>query len=274
MPPEAPPASRAEVMVWAMAREVEGADLAVQGIATPLVTVAFELAKRTVAPDLAFGFAIGNSFGDRPGPVSLTDPEARTLGAGAARFDFVEAAGEFLPWANPMEFFRPAQVDASGATNNVVIGEYGAPKLRLPGAAGIPDVSVTSRTGRIYVPRHSPRVFVERLDFCSGLGWRAGAGGGPVRVFTDLCTMVLRGGRLGVEALMPGVELDQVQEATGFALSPGEVGALEAPPPEVLALLRDEVDPAGLRDLDFLPTRQRFARLYAIAAAEEAARRR
>ncbi len=269
------PATVAETMLWAMARELEGVDFAVQGIATPLVTLALSLAKRTVAPDLLLGYAIGNSMGFGAGVPSLIDPEATTLDPAVARFDFVEAAGELLPWKNPLEFFRPAQIDPSGATNNLVLGPYAAPKLRLPGSAGIPDVSPTSRTARVYIPRHHPRVFVAELDARSGAGYRPGIGGGPVRVFTNLCSLVLRDGRLGIEDLMPGVTPEEVQAQTGFPLAPGPApGRLPIPPDDILHVIREELDPRRLRELDFLGTEARFRELYRIASEEEAARSR
>lgn len=265
-------ATVAETMIATMAADLAGARLAVQGIATPLVTTALLLARRTCAPDLRFGYAIGNSFGAGLGVNSLTDPEALTLSAGVGRFGFAEAAAEFLPWENPLEFFRPAQVDPTGATNNVVIGPWLAPKLRLPGAAGIPDVSVTTRTARLYVPKHDPRVFVETLDFVSGAGFAAGVRPGPLKVFTNLATLVLRDGRLGVEGLMPGVELAEVAARTGFGLAPGPPPRALAPPDAATLALIRELDPHGLREVDFLPTRERFLKLLAICRAEERAR--
>jgi glutaconate CoA-transferase subunit A len=259
-------------MVVAMAREAAGLGLVAQGIATPLVTAALLLARRCFDHELRFVYAIGNSYGDAGGSYSLLDPEAMTLGRALWRFDFLGGAGELLPRVNPAEFFRPAQVDATGATNNVRIGPADSPKLRLPGAAGIPDVSPGSRTARLYVPRHSPRVFVERLDFVSGAGAGAlgvhGPAPGPVRVFTDLAVLRPYDGRLGVERLMPGVSAEQVQEATGFELAAGPAPEpVEAPAREVLEVLREEVDPLGLRELDFLPARDRLARLWELCEA-------
>lgn len=261
------PADTAETMVVAMAREAAGLGIVAQGIATPLVTAALLLARRCFDPELRFVFAIGNSYGDAAGSYSLLDPEAMTLGGAASCFDFVTAAGELLPRVNPAEFFRPAQVDATGATNNVRIGPAEAPRLRLPGAAGIPDVSPTTRTARLYVPRHSARVFVERLDFVSGAGAGApgvlGPAAGPVRVFTDLAVLAPVEGRLGIERTMPGVTPARVQEATGFPLAAGPAPEpVPEPDPGVLEVLREEVDPLGLRELDFLPARARLRRLW------------
>lgn len=264
-------ADTAETMVVAMAREAAGLGLVAQGIATPLVTAALLLARRCFDPELRFVFAIGNSYGDATGRYSLLDPEAMTLGRAPLAFDFVAAAGEMLPRLNPAEFFRPAQVDPTGATNNVRIGPADAPKLRLPGAAGIPDVSPTSRTARLYIPRHSPRVFVEELDFVSGAGAGApgvhGPASGPVRVFTDLAVLRPFEGRLGIERLMPGISVEQVHGATGFELAGGPPPEeIPVPDPGTLAVLREEVDPLSLRTLDFLPARERLRRLWELTA--------
>jgi glutaconate CoA-transferase subunit B len=67
----------------------------------------------------------------------------------------------------------------------------------------------------IVIVRHSPRTFVERLDFVTSLAQKDGR----TVVITDLG--VLRpgaGGELELVALHPGVEVDQVREATGWDL--------------------------------------------------------
>lgn len=265
----------AEHMVVAMAEEAARLDFVVQGIATPLVSVALALAKRCLAPELRFGFAIGNSFGSEFSDLSLTDPEATTLGKAQGLWTFTGIAAEFLPHVNPAEFFRPAQIDPTGATNNLWLGPPEDRLLRLPGSAGIPDVSPTTQSARIYIPRHSRRVFVETLDALSGLGYEPGVRPGPRRVFTNLATLTIQEGRLGIEALMPGVTRDEVQEATSFRLAgPPSPPTREDPAPEVLEVLRHEVDPKNIRDLDFLGTKDRLQAMYRLARIEQNTRRR
>ena len=96
---------------------------------------------------------------------------------------------EFLPRFNVREFFRPAQVDAHGNFNNVIIGsDYARPQMRLPGSGGIPDVTIFDQHAMLYVPRHSRAVFVEQVDFISGLGHTPdrSAGRGPQYCITNL----------------------------------------------------------------------------------------
>ena len=62
---------------------------------------------------------------------------------------------------------------------------------------------------------------------------------------TDLCTLDFdeESKRMRLLALNPGVELEQVQEATGFELVlPREIGRNDEPSDEELRILRGEVD--------------------------------
>ena len=61
-------------------------------------------------------------------------------------------------------FLGAAQIDRHGNLNSTVIGDYGRPKVRLPGAGGAPEIALGVRD--VYVMlRQSPRTFVEQLDF-------------------------------------------------------------------------------------------------------------
>ena len=86
--------------------------------------------------------------------------------------------------------------------------------MRLPGAGGAPEIAACAKSV-IVIVRHSPRTFVERLDFVTSLAHR----GGQTVVITDLG--VLRpgaDGELELVAMHPGVEVEQVREATGWDL--------------------------------------------------------
>jgi len=115
------------------------------------------------------------------------------------------------------EFLRPAQVDATGRTNNVAIGPYAAPRVRLPGAAGLPDGMPLEPALYMYVPRHDRNAFVERVDFVSGPGLQDGAH--PLMIISNLAIMRFAAdGVLEVETLLPGATEEQVRDNTGFDL--------------------------------------------------------
>jgi len=160
-----------ELMTVLMAREVRNDDVMIVGVATPMVWAAFTLAKVTHAPDAIYHYIMGNTFVMEPRQVSLLYLEMNT--ARAYRFqDSVECTLESLPSdkLTTIEFFRPAQIDQYGNSNNICIGDWKKPKIRLPGAAGILDFSMFYKRGSfLYTPRHDTRTFVptEKLDFTS-----------------------------------------------------------------------------------------------------------
>ncbi len=253
-----------ELISVCISRQIEDGEIAAQGLATPLVMAGYLLAKLTHAPNLLFASAIGQALCQDWAPIGLTRVEALWLDKAMISFGFTRAATELLPVFRPKEFFRPAQVDPHGNFNNVVIGsDYARPMLRLPGSGGIPDVTTFGDKVYLYVPRHSRAVFVERLDFVSGLGHPAepDASGGPARtpgvgpryLVSDLGQFDFTGGRLRLTSLHPGVSLQKVQAKTGFPL-PVAPDLTETPPPsaEELRLLREVIDPLGIRRLETL----------------------
>jgi glutaconate CoA-transferase subunit B len=85
----------------------------------------------------------------------------------------------------------------------------------------------------ITIIRQSPRTFVPRLDFKTSLGAEDQV------VITDLGVM-RRHDELVLEALHPGVTLEQAREATGWDLKvAGDLETTEPPTSEELELLRE-----------------------------------
>ena len=68
------------------------------------------------------------------------------------------------------QIVAPVQIDQHGNMNNNVIGEHAAPKVRLPGPVGMPEIGCLHQRVLVYEPRQNTRVFVEKVDFISGLG--------------------------------------------------------------------------------------------------------
>lgn len=269
-----------ELMAVCISRQIENGELLAQGIATPLVAAGYLLARLTHAPDVSFISAIGQTLCREPAPLGVAAIESLWISQGLLGVGFVQAAVDLLPRFGPKEFFRPGQVDACGNFNNVYMGgSYERPRLRLPGSGGIPDVTVFEEKVYLYVPRHGRHTFVPRLDFRSGLGHDPArrAGSGPRYLISDLgqFDFVPAGGpdagRMRLTSVHRGVAVARVQAKTGFPLLiADDLAETEPPTAEELRLLREVVDPLGVRQLETLSGAARRDRLRAILHAEAA----
>ncbi len=267
-----------ELLTVLMAREVRNDDVMIVGVATPMVWAAFTLAKVTHAPDAIYHYIMGNTFVDEARQVSLLYLEMNT--ARAYRFqNSGECTLESLPSEKltTIEWFRPAQVDQYGNTNNICIGDWNLPKVRLPGCAGIADFSMFySRGSFLYVPRHDTRTFVTKIDFVSGVGFPDGkpsicGGSGPQCVITNLAYLTFddKTKRMKVGTIHPGIKIDEIRKSTGFELLVPE-GISETLPPteEEINILRNKVDPLGIRKLEVLTGKEREELLNIIIEKE------
>jgi len=261
-----------ELISVCIARQVTDSEVLAQGISTPLVMAGYLLAKHTHAPDVSFASAIGNALVEEPGAVGLAQVEALWLDHAVMLFGFAQAACEYLPRLQPKEFFRPAQVDPAGNFNNVYFGaDYAKPRMRLPGCGGIADVTSYYDHIYLYVPRHSRAVFVPQLDFISGLGHSEARllGAGPCYLISDLGQFDYADGCMRLISCHPGVTQEKVQAKTGFPLEVvPDLGETEPPTTEEVTLLRQVIDPLGVRRLETLRGAARKRALREILAAE------
>ncbi len=258
-----------EIMSVCIARQVVDGEVLAQGINTPLVMAGFILAKLTHAPTARFASAIGQGIVQDWSPLSVGRAEDHWLEKGLFHAGFAVAAAELLPKYNPKEFFRPAQVDASGCFNNIA---FNRPKLRLPGSGGIPDVTTYSDRIYLYVPRHSPAVFVRKLDYLSGLGHVAGRvrGRGVNYLVSELGQFDWTDeGKMRLTSIHPGASLEQITRKTGFPLERAlELTATPPPTAEEIRLLREVIDPLNVRKLETLGGSARKTLLREILACE------
>ena len=149
-----------------------------------------------------------------------------------------------------------SQIDRWGNQNISAVGDWKHPKVQLLGSRGAPGNTIHHPTS-YWVPRHSPRVFVERVDFVSGVGYdRAATLGEGARfheiraVVTDLAVLdfATPDHAMAIRSLHPGVTLEEVVAATGFQLArPARVPRTRCPTDEELTLLREVIDPESHR---------------------------
>jgi glutaconate CoA-transferase, subunit B len=201
-----------ELMTINAARELRDGQVCLVGVGPP--NAAANLARRLQAPGCVLVYESG-AIGAQPVrlPLSIGDDDLA-----ATALELVSVVEMFNLWIGggriDVGFLGAAQIDSRANLNTTAIGAYERPKVRLPGAGGAPEIAACAKSV-IVIARHSPRTFVERLDFVTSLSHREG----NTTVITDLG--VLRpgaDGELELVALHPQVEPEQAREATGWDL--------------------------------------------------------
>jgi len=268
-----------ELLCCVMSRQIENGDVVLEGIGTFLPAAAYELARATHAPQLTIFSPLTGSYRDVALPLSLDGYESAVARAATRTISYAEMVLWHLPAYLPRrperwkEFLRPAQVDRLGHTNNVLVHRADGSVVRLPGAVGIPDSMALHEQVLLYLPRHEPRAFVERVDVLSGVGGE-GLGGGigrtrAERLVTDLGVVDFGPHGLRVVSLHPGVTIDQIRASTPLPLTAPDTLPETDPPTEAeLEALRETIDPRGLRTLEFLPSRERVTALRSLVSDE------
>ncbi len=232
-----------DMMVVSLARLLRDGETVFHGVASPIPMVATLLAKQTHAPNLVY-LNIAGGVDPEPDslPVSTVDPAlirgARSMVTLTDLFDL--AASQRLDTA----FLSGVQIDGQGRTNMSVIGQFDAPKVRLPGGAGSAAIMPRAKRTLIWRTKHDRRVFVDRLDFVT-------AAGNVDRVVTPLCVLRRVDGRLAVESRHSWVSPAELEAATGFAIEVDESTPItpEIRTDEREALLR--IDPDGVTLTEF-----------------------
>ena len=215
-------------------------------------TLGARLARLTAAPDLL-----------------LTDGEA-LLGQGTWPIGGRPAVFEgWLPYRAIFDLIYrgkrhvmmvPSQIDAYGNVNISAIGDFGRPKAALLGVRGAPGNTVCHPVS-YWVPRHSTRTFVARVDMVSGIGYDRARAAGPAasryhelrRVVSNLGVFDFAGPghQMRMVSVHPGVSASDVLAATGFDLAAGEhVPVTRWPTDAELELIRTVIDPDGRRDAE------------------------
>lgn len=205
-------------------------------------------ARATFEPDLLVSdgeaFFVGNDL-----PIGSTDKLIEGWTPFRAVFDTV--------WSGRRHVMMGAsQMDRFGNSNIANIGPWKQPKSQLLGVRGGPGNTI-SHTTSFFVPKHTTRVFTDRVDMVSGLGYDRVAKLSPAvqasfelrRVITNLAVLDFGGPQhtMRVLSVHPGVTVDEVRENTGFDLHvDGDVPTSREPTAEEQAAI-ERLDPKGFR---------------------------
>lgn len=244
--------SRAEYCIVACAEVFRGDGEVMASAFGTAPAVGARLARLTFAPDLVL----------TDGDAALVDG-APALGAPTSTL-VLESHMPYrkvfdVVWSGRRNLIMMAsQIDRTGNQNISAIGDWSRPKAQLVGVRGAPGNTVNHTTS-YWVPNHSTRSFVEHVDVVSGVGYARAREAGPAATrFHEIRRVVSNLGvfdfetperSMRVRSVHPGVTLGEIAEATGFDLVvPDDVPETRAPTLEELDLIRDVLDPRGLRD--------------------------
>ncbi|WP_338898837.1 CoA-transferase [Streptomyces sp. TG1A-60] len=149
-----------------------------------------------------------------------------------------------------------SQLDRHGNQNISCVGDWERPRRQLLGVRGAPVNTVNHATS-YWVPKHSRRVFVEKVDMVCGVGYDRVAEHPAAARFHRIARVVSDLGvfdfatpdrSMRLASLHPGVTVEQVGEATGFGLAvPDEVPYTREPTEAELRLIREVIDPENTR---------------------------
>ena len=212
-----------EMMAVEAARGLRDGDVCFVGIGLP--SLAANLARATHAPGCILIYESG-TIGAKPQELPLSIGDGELAETADAVVSVPEMFGYWLQGGRvDVGFLGAAQIDRFGNLNSTVIGTYDAPKVRLPGAGGAPEIATSVREVFVML-RQSPRAFVERLDFLSSRGDRVST------VVTDLGVLepdpATR--ELTLTRVHPGVDVEQARDATGWALRVADAVRQTDPP--------------------------------------------
>ncbi len=237
-----------EMMTIAASRALTNEDVCFVGIGAP--SAACNVARLTHSPDITLIYESG-TIGTAPDvlPLSIGDGElcntALTTVGVPEMFRYWLQGGRIT-----IGFLGAAQLDRFGNINTTVIGDYHAPKTRLPGGGGAPEIA--SHSQQVYLTcKQSKRAFVESIDFYTSFGH--GEGGdhrqrlgiktqGPTLLVTDMAvwrpdpeTRAFK-----VHSLHQGVTREAMQDSVGWTVEyEEEVSETPVPSQLELEVLRD-----------------------------------
>ncbi len=232
-----------DIMVCAMARIINDGDRVFHGVSSHMPMIATLLAKATHAPGAVHLNIPGGVDPKTPRLETFTSAGSGLYDTAAASFPLMEVFDLSMRGGLDVAFLSGVQFDNVGTVNASVIGDYHAPKVRLPGGAGSAVLIPTAKRAIIWRTKHDIRTFVQNVDFMT-------ARGNVRAIVTPLCVFTMHDGELILDSVHPTSTIDEVAQNTGFPIRYIEVKTTPAPTDEELRLL-EAIDPQDLRNIEF-----------------------
>lgn len=244
-----------EMQAITIAKCIKDGQVVIVGTGLPLIGAA--LAKRVYAPNCHLIVESGlMDCSPIEVPISVGDNRLMAqCGVQWPNFRFVGfETNEWIHSNNRMiAFIGGAQIDAYGNVNSTCIGDYNKPEARFSGSGGANGIATFVDT--IIMMQHEKRRFVEKIDYITSPGW-IGYGNkrqekglpsnrGPQMVVTDLGIMKFdeQTKRMYLAGYYPTSSPEEVIDNTGFEIDVTRAVELDPPEPEVIRIIREEIDP-------------------------------
>ncbi|RVW00637.1 cholesterol ring-cleaving hydrolase subunit IpdB [Rhodococcus xishaensis] len=240
--------TRAEYCAIACAEIFSGAG---EIMASPMATlplIGARLARLTSEPDLLITDGEALILADTPpvgkkGPIEGWMPFRKV-------FDVVASGRRHV-------VMGANQIDKYGNQNLSAFGPLQHPTRQMFGVRGAPGNTINHATS-YWVGKHSTRVFCDKVDVVSGVGYDKVDPQNPAfrflhlhRVVTNLGVFDFGGPDRTMRALTlhPGVAADDVVSNTSFEVAGlDSAGTTREPTTEELRIIREVLDPKNLRD--------------------------
>jgi glutaconate CoA-transferase subunit A len=269
-------------MAVVLSRYYDNESVCAAGAVSPLAIVSYMLAKKLHAPNLVTMMISSGLVDPLVRPMLLLLAESVDFDTSA----FHCGGDDTYHWYYQRglvshEVVSAAQIDRFGRANNIFVTSPSGKKVRLPGQGGMADVANMHQNFLMYMTRHSTLSFVNDAEYVSAarglvsdeerqaVGFRPGY----THIVTNLGVFEMNKETRLLELLAthPGVTIDEVRQNTGFEIIVSRSYHETKPPTEQeLQTLRRELDPLGIRRLEFIPSKERTDLLNELLSMEEA----
>ena len=244
-----------EMQAITLAKCIHDGQIAIVGTGLPLIGAS--VAKRLFAPKC--NLIVESGLMDcSPIEVPRSVGDLRFMAHCGVQWPNVRFIGfEANEWLHDNErliaFIGGAQIDPYGNVNSTCIGDYHNPKTRFTGSGGANGIATFANT--IIMIQHEKRRFMQKIDYVTSPGWIDGPGGreklglpgnrGPQAVVTDLGILKFdeETKRMYLAGYYETTNPEEVQENTGFDIDVSKAEKLAPPDPEVIRMIREEIDP-------------------------------
>lgn len=256
-----------ELLAVASAREVPDGAFVFAGTGLPLL--ASMLAQYTTAPNMTLIMEAG-IVGPRVEhlPISVSDPRGCLHSSMVSNMADTFGTTALRGYCT-VGMLGGAECDMYGNLNSTIIGGYWpagvsetgkGPKVRFAGSGGANNIASFADKILVVMVQEARR-FPERVEYLTSVAGQRGPRekgesrwdyglerGGELVVISDLCIMRNnpQTGILELDAVFPGVSVEDVVNNTGWKLDTSKARVLEPPNEDELKALRMLVDPSRI----------------------------